>query len=486
MFGNSSDITSYKRRFESEFVHEDWFLAFENNLRTFARNEFPSHEHLAVCIGVAKILHERDGHYKSFVQPLISGIATLFHHLESEVNIQSAVSQLLFFSSMFNDLSNTVIQKYKLLIFGQSHSSIDFFELLGETKIDNLYKNLNQSFYAKSDSFSQMRVMQRLLNEATFSSKRGVLDDEVCRTRAESCFCTYYDVKLSVPKLPETKQCLGKISNFKFQHNGSTFLAHSSEAVTLSRDQSNDKLLKQLPPPVVQLRGGVNAFFVSKGKIFFPLAANETIRKKCNGGGEGGGAYETEIEIRRGTIISIDKGCNYSSPFFTCFYQGPLSVSHVNNSQPIYLPKLYFESFSQSLDTKMMNLVEKSFQDSLVAEDAVVSDLHRVISQSWLELFLFHLLDYFLPSAAVVFLVVFLIIVLYLWRTLSCFCCSHRSESYKIDNLQKRLDKVENFTQYFLCNSFHDLEINDLKKRLEMRKTSQSGEAAKDPSEGSA
>ena len=60
------------------------------------------------------------------------------------------------------------------------------------------------------------------------------------------------------------------------------------------------------------------------------------------------------------------------------------------------------------------------------------------------------------------------------------------SQIIKIDNLQKRLDKVENFTQYFLCNNFHDLEINDLKKRLEMRKTSQSGEAAKDPSEGSA
>ena len=138
------------------------------------------------------------------------------------------------------------------------------------------------------------------------------------------------------------------------------------------------------------------------------------------------------------------------------------------------------------LNFPISHFLKSLAHSALAAEDTVESDLHRIISQSWLQLFLFHLLDYFLPSAAVVLLVVSLIIVWYLWRTFSCFCCSHKSESYKIDNLQKRMDKVEKFTQYFLCNSFHDLEINDLKKRLEMRKISQSEEAAKDLSEGSA
>ena len=96
------------------------------------------------------------------------------------------------------------------------------------------------------------------------------------------------------------------------------------------------------------------------------------------------------------------------------------------------------------------------------------------------------LISYFLPSAAVVLLVISVIIVWYLWKTFSCFCCSHKSESYKIDDLQTRMNKVEKFAQYFICNSFFDLEIDDLKKRLEMRQISQSEKAAKDLPEDTA
>ena len=48
------------------------------------------------------------------------------------------------------------------------------------------------------------------------------------------------------------------------------------------------------------------------------------------------------------------------------------------------------------------------------------------------------------------------------------------------------MNKVEKFAQYFICNSFFDLEIDDLKKRLEMRQISQSEKAAKDLSEDTA
>ena len=49
-----------------------------------------------------------------------------------------------------------------------------------------------------------------------------------------------------------------------------------------------------------------------------------------------------------------------------------------------------------------------------------------------------------------------------------------------------RMNKIEKFAQYFICNSFFDLEIDDLKKRLEMRQLSQFEKAAEDLPEDTA
>ena len=289
-----------------------------------------------MSIGLAKMLHEKNGHYKS----LISGIGALFHHLESEINVQSSVSQLLLFTSMYNDLSNAIIEKYKLLIFGNGHSSLNFYDLLGDLKIDSFYKSLNQSFYGTSDSFTLMRAAQRLLNGAIFSTERGNLDDKFCKTQIDSCFCTYYHVRVSIPKISRAKKCLVKLNSFKFKHEESIYLAHSNQAVTLSKDQDSGKLLKQLQPPVIQLQKGIDAFFVTQNRILFPFAANHTINKKCYSDRGSGNVSETEIQIKSGTILTIDKNCNYSSSFLTCFYQGSFSESHVNDTQEIFLPKL--------------------------------------------------------------------------------------------------------------------------------------------------
>ena len=97
---------------------------------------------------------------------------------------------------------------------------------------------------------------------------------------------------------------------------------------------------KQLQPPVIQLQKGIDAFFVTQNRILFPFAANHTINKKCYSDRGSGNVSETEIQIKSGTILTIDKNCNYSSSFLTCFYQGSFSESHVNDTQEIFLPKL--------------------------------------------------------------------------------------------------------------------------------------------------
>ena len=49
-----------------------------------------------------------------------------------------------------------------------------------------------------------------------------------------------------------------------------------------------------------------------------------------------------------------------------------------------------------------------------------------------------------------------------------------------------RVNKIEKFAQYFICNSFYDLEIDDLKKRLELRQLSKFEKATEDHPEDTA
>ena len=44
-----------------------------------------------------------------------------------------------------------------------------------------------------------------------------------------------------------------------------------------------------------------------------------------------------------------------------------------------------------------------------------------------------------------------------------------------------RMNKIETFAQYFICNSFFDLETDDLKKKLELRQLTKYEKATEDP-----
>ena len=92
-----------------------------------------------------------------------------------------------------------------------------------------------------------------------------------------------------------------------------------------------------------------------------------------------------------------------------------------------------------------------------------------------------HLADYFLPSVAVVLVIITIIIIWYFWKTFSCLFCSHRSEFCKINDLQARMNKIETFSQYFICSSFFDLETEDIKKKFEQRQLSKYEKATEGP-----
>ena len=463
----------------SNHQEEEWINTLNSNLQIFA-SKLPTHRRLAVATGIAAFVHKHGNQYGSMVKPLIQSITTLFRHLQQETETQMSLLQFVSFSNIFTRIAERTIEINKLLVFGQFSSKSTLSELIENNVTNQLLTMVKGSFLSKHPTFTQERILQRLINHADFLITQSKSENEACINFPNSCWCSYRKVKVFFPSLPKKRKCLIKQNNFKFKSGNDTYLADGTKAIAITRRRSKNGewggLVSLLKPPVVLLKGEVHGFLVSARAVMFPGGLSEKVSVKCNL------SNITYLSLPPNSILRLTPGCNYTSNQIQISY--PITKTSAKNDKMKFdnIKDFSILHFEHRIDKSTLNMMEMKFSEALLSEDLLQLKLNEIAAQSWFQVFLSRWMEYSLPflvpAGAAVIAFVTVPVLLYF----KCCCCCKsgkclssttcaKNQKTNLSNLEERVSKLETFFEFFIQDRYHHISENDVKQKIVNRKT---------------
>ena len=452
--------------------HRYWLSNLTNNLNAFIKNNLPGRERLSVAIGISKMIHNNQ-HYKSFSQPLIEAITALFNHLELQSRAETILVHFTAFQDLFVRMCDRAIEITKLISFGPEYSRISFSHLLSNGDLKILSKSINNTHLNPTSNFKRQRITQRLMNQAQYRTMSTHLKSKVCLNKSECCSCSGRQISLSIPKISLNQSCLVKIRKNKYKDvSGSVFLADESYAITVTKDWQEyggifwGGLVKVLQAPIVKLNNETQGWLISRNSVFFPVKANMAISMSCNlyQRNASNGYKNSTFQINTPGILRIQEGCNYISPNKSMSIHSPTTFQHMHITQPLNISSNFtFLNTEDELSPELNKLIENKFEQALLGEDVLQITLEDLKAQSWIKSWINMFLDYMLPSVSGILFVTVAPLIIYLFSC--CFpsmCkCSKANDQ---DDIEKRVEKLEQFFTFYVSSKFHELKYGDIKQ----------------------
>ena len=481
IFSNSHNISTSHAKDRSNLIVKDFPLQrsllsnLTKNLNGFVKAHLPGRKRLSVAIGLARFVDDQSS-YKSFAQPLIQAIIKLFNHLDYQSNIERTLLHFISFQNSFIRTCDKVLETHRLLSFGPRFSTISFSQLIPATVLLPLINDLNFDFSRNMSNFKKHRFLQRLINNARFKVSFGEKENEGClSSQFDSCSCTVRNVTLSIPKILDEQKCLtsikGKKNKFK-DNDGSYYLSDANQMITLSKRKFMIKdgtfgsfFLRILNPPLVRIDDNIPALLTSENSVYFPNMLNDTFFISC-----ANIKTNSSLRIKGPGLIRIYSGCNYTSSRNTILIlnSDANTILNIKNEQNPF-KNFSFQINVNKLPMDVFNQIEKKFENALAGEDQIQMEIKSLEAQSWLQKWINRLIEYALPSASILGLIIVGPIVIYI----SCQCLpsckgkkycgrSNRINVVDGDDIRTRVEKLEIFFSYFITTSYHELKPDDI------------------------
>ena len=460
---------------------EEWIISLNQNLLSFSEN-LPTHRRLAVATGIAAFVRKHGNQFGSLVKPLIQSITTLFRHLQQETVAQMSLLQYVSFSNIFTRVTERTIEINKLFVFGQHSSKSTLSELVGTNMTNQLLTMVQNSFLHKFSTFTQERILQRMLNHADFSITEGKSESDMCLNFPNSCLCSYRKVKITFPSIPKERKCLAKKNTFQFRSSNETYLADGTKAITITRQRNSKErwgsFVKILRPPVVQMKSKVNGFLVSRRAVMFPDGLRENVSVSCNS------ANTTQLSILPRSVLRLIPGCNYTSNQIQIYYPSTKSNATIVRKKIEEIKEFTIFQFDHQIDNRTLNMMEMKFSEALLNEDLLQLKLKEIAAQSWLQVFLSRWIEYTFPVLLPVGLTVISLVTLPILLYFNCCCCCCKRNNYSLSklclknkspedaDLEKRVSKLETFFEFFIQDQYHHISENDVRRKIVSKKES--------------
>ena len=447
--------------------HRQWLSEVTDVLSSFVQSSLPGRERLSVAIGIAKMV-KKDHHYKSFTEPLIEAITSLFNHLEFQSRTDLSLIHFTAFQDVYVRMCSKAIETTKLTSFGPKFSSLSFSQLLTEKGLTLLANHLSNTTLSNISPFRKQRIIRRLINHAQFQTSLIKIETKSCAGKDWSCRCNSRKVSILMPKIAPKTSCLSKVNSNKYSDEvGFLYLSEGAFALSATKfwpGLSNNSwagLTKILQQPIIRIKNSVKGWLVSRNSVFFPSSLNTSIKILCNSNNN---SVSSVLQLWSPGIFRIFDNCNYST------HSNILSVSTSNNliftsTIDPDIDSLNRSSFSyvdNTLSPGFSKMLESKFQDALRGEDSFQLSLEELKNQSWLKSWIDTCLDAALPTVIIFVSFLAAFIALYIF----CCCCStQRNASCTTNNrdaLIPRVEKLENFFAFYVNEKFHELQNQDI------------------------
>ena len=475
------DILPLSENFSSPATlpsHRSWLSDITGELNNFVKSGLPGRERLAVAVGIAKMVH-KGNHYKSFTEPLIRAITALFNHLEFQSRTELTLIHFLAFQEIFVRSADKALDINNLISFGPEMSRTSFSQLISPNDLKSLERTANH-LNINLGSFRKQRITRRLINSAQFVVNHEQTNASVCSELSASCSCSSGKISIFIPSTPPAPTCLQRINDNKFRdHNGSTYLSVGSLATTVSKGLigagmgAGDGMIRILTPPVVKLSNDIQGWLVSKTSFFLPDSLNGSISVSCESLKKAlPGNINSTIKINGPGILRIMTGCNYSTADrkLSVFFPITHSQIQLNRQFNQNLLNFSFIEIDNRLSPEETAKLEKRFEKALDGEDSLQSAISELQAESWIKSWISMLIETMIPGVSVLVTVIIIIIVIYL----TCCClpkCKCKGQKCKDkdsnkDNLEIRVEKLENLFTFFVNSNYHQIENDDIKEKL--------------------
>lgn len=490
IFSNSLNISTSHAKDRSNLIIKDFPLQrsllsnLTKNLNSFVKAHLPGRKRLSVAIGLARFVDDQSS-YKSFAQPLIQAIIKLFNHLEYQSNIEMTLLHFISFQNSYIRTCDKVLETHRLLSFGPRFSSISFSHLIPATVFLPLINDLNFDFSRNMSIFRKHRFLQRLINNARFKVSAGEKESEggCLSAQDESCSCTVRNVTLSIPRILAEQKCLrsikGKKNKFK-DNDGFYYLSDANQMITLSKREFKIKdgtfrsfFLRILNPPLIRIDDNIPALLTSEDSVYFPNMLNDTFFLSC-----ANTKTNSSLKLNGPGLIRIHSGCNYTSSEKTILIinSNANTILNIKNEQNAF-KNFSFQIYTSKLPMDIFNQIEKKFENALAGEDQLQMEIKSLEAQGWLQKWVNRLIEYVLPSASILVLIIAVPIVIYISCQClpSCkgkqYCCrSNRINIVDENDIRTRVEKLEIFFSYFITTSYHELKPADILALKKMQK----------------